>query len=52
VIAYMINAAKAIDARAPPPPQPEVVGVAPSPGYYRADGEWVWNGRTWLWIRG
>ena len=39
-------------AQAPPPPQVEVVPVAPGPDYYWVPGYWYWGGRGWLWIGG
>src|SRR6266478_2384355 len=35
---------------APPPPPTEPVVAAPGPGYEWVDGEWVWNGATWVWV--
>jgi hypothetical protein len=35
----------------PPPPQYEVVGVAPGPGFIWVGGYWHWNGR-WVWYGG
>jgi hypothetical protein len=34
-----------------PPPQVEVVTVAPGPDYYWTPGYWHWNGR-WMWVGG
>ncbi len=36
---------------APPPPQVEVVGIAPSPEFVWVPGCWEWRGR-WFWIGG
>jgi hypothetical protein len=35
----------------PPPLQPEVVPVAPAPGYVWSPGHWEWRGR-WVWVGG
>ena len=35
-----------------PPPQYEVVGVAPGPGYVWIGGYWNWVGRRHVWIGG
>jgi len=37
---------------APPPPQYEVVGVAPYPGAVWIGGYWNWVGGRHLWVRG
>jgi hypothetical protein len=37
---------------APPPPQYEVVGVAPAPGYIWIGGFWNWVGGRHVWIGG
>jgi hypothetical protein len=37
---------------APPPPQVEVVGVAPVPGYIWIGGYWGWNGGRHEWVPG
>ena len=37
---------------APPPPQAEVVGVAPVPGYVWIGGYWNWVGSRHVWIGG
>ena len=37
---------------APPPPQVEVVGVAPAPGYVWFGGYWNWVGGTHVWVPG
>ncbi len=37
---------------APPPPQVEVVGVAPSPGYVWIGGYWNWVGGRHVWVPG
>jgi hypothetical protein len=37
---------------APPPPQYEVIGVAPSPGYFWVGGVWFWEGGRHVWHRG
>ena len=53
VITYMINTGENVVAtQAPPPPQTEVIGVAPAPGYVWVGGEWVWSGGGWVWIAG
>jgi WXXGXW repeat (2 copies) len=37
---------------APPPPQVEVVGVAPAPGYVWIGGYWNWVGGRHVWVSG
>ena len=37
---------------APPPPQVEVVGVAPAPGYVWVSGYWVWQMNRYVWLTG
>jgi hypothetical protein len=37
---------------APPPPQTEVVGVAPAPGYIWMGGYWNWVGGRHVWVAG
>src|ERR1700719_3853865 len=37
---------------APPPPQYEVVGVAPTPGYIWIGGAWFWEGGRHVWHPG
>jgi hypothetical protein len=37
---------------APPPPQVEVVGVAPAPGYVWFGGYWNWVGGQHVWVPG
>src|SRR5580658_9370343 len=37
---------------APPPPQEEVIGVAPSPGYFWIGGVWFWEGGQHVWHPG
>jgi hypothetical protein len=37
---------------APPPPQVEVQGVAPSPRHVWVPGFWQWNGSRHVWSRG
>jgi len=37
---------------APPPPQPEVIGVAPVPGYFWIGGYWGWSGGRHTWYPG
>jgi hypothetical protein len=37
---------------APPAPQVEVIGVAPSPGYVWAGGYWNWEGGRHVWVAG
>ena len=37
---------------APPAPQYEVVGVAPSPGYFWIGGAWFWEGGRYAWHPG
>lgn len=37
---------------APPPPQPEVIGVAPAPGYFWIGGYWGWEGGRHVWLAG
>src|ERR1051325_5337958 len=41
-----------IASQAPPPPQTEVVPVAPGPDYGWTPGYWSWNGGGWIWIGG
>ena len=36
----------------PPPPQVEVVGVAPAPGYFWIGGYWGWAGGRHEWVPG
>lgn len=35
-----------------PPPEVEVMGVAPSPAHVWVAGKWHWGGRAWVWGRG
>ena len=37
---------------APPPPQVEVVGLAPGPGYFWIGGYWGWRGGRHYWVDG
>ncbi len=37
---------------APPPPQVEVIPVAPSPAHSWVPGHWTWNGARYIWIGG
>ena len=37
---------------APPPPQGEVIGVAPYPGQVWIGGYWGWNGGRHVWMPG
>jgi hypothetical protein len=37
---------------APPPPQEEVIGVAPAPGYIWFGGYWGWEGGRHVWVAG
>ena len=37
---------------APPPPQVEVIPVAPGPQYVWVGGYWGWNGGAWVWMGG
>jgi hypothetical protein len=37
---------------APPPPQVEVIGVAPTPGYVWFGGYWDWVGGRHVWVGG
>jgi hypothetical protein len=37
---------------APPPPQVEVVGVAPHPGWVWEPGYWNWQGERHVWVAG
>lgn len=39
-------------AAAPPPPQAEVVGVAPAVGYVWISGYWNWGGARYVWVPG
>src|SRR5277367_6238240 len=36
----------------PPPPQYEVVGIAPGPGFVWVGGYYHWSGARWVWNRG
>jgi len=36
----------------PPPPRYEVVGVAPTPGYFWVGGAWFWEGGRYGWHPG
>lgn len=36
----------------PPPPRVEVIGVAPSPGYFWVSGIWVWTNNDYVWRPG
>jgi hypothetical protein len=36
----------------PPPPQDEVIGVAPAPGYFWIGGFWGWEGGRHVWHGG
>ena len=38
--------------QAPPAPQYEVVGVAPTPGYFWIGGGWFWEGGRYAWHPG
>ena len=38
--------------QAPPPAPVEVVDAAPGPDYIWVDGEYDWNGVTWVWVGG
>ena len=38
--------------QAPPAPQYEVVGVAPTPGYFWIGGAWFWEGGRYGWHPG
>jgi WXXGXW repeat (2 copies) len=38
--------------QAPPAPQYEVVGVAPTPGYFWIGGAWFWEGGRYAWHPG
>jgi hypothetical protein len=46
------TAASPSDAVVPPPPQVEVVPVAPGPDYLWTPGWWSWNGDAWIWFGG
>ncbi len=37
---------------APPPLQPEVIGVAPAPGWFWISGFWGWGGGRYMWHPG
>ena len=37
---------------APPAPQVEVQGTAPSPDYLWVPGYWDWNGHDYVWVSG
>lgn len=44
---------RAVDVTHPPPAAlPEIVPDAPSVSAVWVDGQWAWQGRTWLWRRG
>lgn len=43
--------AEVVVAQPPPPPQVEVIPVAPSPAYIWIGGAWAWHGR-WVWEGG
>lgn len=36
----------------PPPPQVEVIGFAPAPGYFWISGVWLWEGNRHVWRPG
>jgi hypothetical protein len=36
----------------PPPPQVEIVPVAPGPDYVWGPGYWSWRGGAWIWVGG
>ena len=36
----------------PPPPEVEVIPVAPGPAYVWVPGSWYWTGQTYLWQPG
>jgi len=36
----------------PPPPRVEIVGLAPTPGYFWIDGYWRWVGARYEWVPG
>lgn len=36
----------------PPPPQPEVVTVAPYPGWFWIGGYWTWQANRHVWVGG
>ena len=38
--------------QAPPPPQLEIVGIAPGPNHVWAPGYWTWRGGIWVWVGG
>ena len=38
--------------QAPPPPQVEIVPVAPGPAYVWVPGHWHWNGYRYFWVHG
>jgi hypothetical protein len=37
---------------APPPPQDEVIGIAPAPGFFWIGGIWLWQGGRHVWQPG
>jgi hypothetical protein len=41
-----------VTVQAPPPPQVEMVGVAPAPGYFWIQGNWFWEGGRHVWHPG
>jgi hypothetical protein len=50
--AYSEPAGEVVVDSAPPPPQYEVIGVAPGPGYLWIGGYYHWLGGRWVWYRG
>jgi hypothetical protein len=44
--------ATAVVTQAPPPPQVEVVPMAPGRDYYWVPGYWCWGSPGWVWIGG
>jgi hypothetical protein len=45
-------AGEVIAYEAPPPVRYEVVGVAPTPGYFWVGGAWFWEGGHYVWHPG
>lgn len=41
-----------VERGAPPPPQVEVIGVAPWRGAHWVRGHYVWRHSHWTWVRG
>lgn len=46
------SAAVVVAPMAPPPPQREIITLAPGPGYVWIDGYWVWEYNRYAWRPG